>query len=100
MTPSQKSAGSAPSLRRAFSTIDCPACTLEQTFALAVRYHIDAVELRALGGEVDLPVYFARTYGSPAALAQAVRDQPVRIAALDTSMDRNHRPSRPSGPRT
>jgi hypothetical protein len=69
MTPSQTSAGSAPSLRRAFSTIGCPACTLAQAFALAIRHHIDVVELRALGGEVDLPVYFARTYGSPAAHA-------------------------------
>ena len=62
MTPSQTSAGSAPSLRRAFSTIGCPACTLAQAFALAIRHHIDVVELRALGGELGAPAVDERRF--------------------------------------
>jgi sugar phosphate isomerase/epimerase len=85
MTPSPKSPARRHPIRRALSTIGCPDCTLERALDLAARFELDAIELRALAGEVDLPAHFARTYGSPAALARAVRDHPVRIAALDTS---------------
>ncbi len=71
-------------LRRGFSTLGCAEATLDEALALATEHRLDAIELRALGGTVELPRYLAAQYGSPAALAEKLRDNPVRIAALDT----------------
>ncbi|HUR60133.1 MAG TPA: sugar phosphate isomerase/epimerase [Opitutaceae bacterium] len=73
------------SLVRCFSTLGCPELSLEETLALAAKHRIDAVELRALGGTVELPAYLQARYGSPEALARLVKAQPVRIASFDTS---------------
>lgn len=72
--------------RRAASTLGCPDLTLEQALALATRHRLDALELRALAGTLELPDYFAKTYGSPATLAAQVRNSVVSLAALDTSL--------------
>jgi len=74
------------SLLRTFSTLGCPAFTLDAALALAARYGLGGVELRALGGTVELPRYLALEYGSPAALADKMRGSPVRIVSLDTSL--------------
>jgi sugar phosphate isomerase/epimerase len=71
---------------RCFSTLGCPDLSLDETLALATRHGVDAVELRALGGTVELPKYFAAEFGSPGKLAARVRGQSVRIASLDTSL--------------
>jgi sugar phosphate isomerase/epimerase len=70
----------------ALSTLGCPDFTLEETLALAERHGIDAVELRALGGSMDLPAYLEKHYGTPAALAKKLRGQRVGILSLSTSM--------------
>jgi sugar phosphate isomerase/epimerase len=70
---------------RAFSTLGCPDFTLDEALALAARHGIDAVELRALGGSVELPSYLENFFGTPAALAEKLRGQPVRIVSLGTS---------------
>ena len=70
----------------AFSSLGCPDLTLEATLALAARHRIDAVELRTLGGTVELPAYFAAEFGTPAVLAERVRSSGVRIAAFDASL--------------
>ncbi|HET7537624.1 MAG TPA: TIM barrel protein [Candidatus Didemnitutus sp.] len=72
--------------RRAVSTLGCPDLTLAEALALAQRHRIDAVELRALAGTLDLPDYFARTYGAPAELAEKLRGEAPRLVALDTSL--------------
>lgn len=73
--------------QRAISTLGCPDFSLEETRALAQRHGLDAVELRALGGTIDLPAYFAQAYGSPAAMADRIAREPgPRIASLDTSL--------------
>lgn len=69
-----------------FSSLGCPDLSLEEICALATRHHISAVELRALGGSLDLPEYLERRYGSPAALAENLRGIAVSIASLDTSL--------------
>lgn len=74
------------SFPRCFSTLGCPEFSLAETFALARRHGLDAVELRALGGTIALPEYFAREFGSPAALAARVRGEKIRVAALDASL--------------
>lgn len=70
---------------RAFSTLGCPEFSLAQVLALAAKHGLGEVEVRALGGTVDLPAYFATHCGTPAALAGQVRASGVRIVALDTS---------------
>ena len=72
--------------KRAFSTLGCPEYTIDEAIALADRHGLDAVEVRALGGMIDLPAYFAATEGSPAALAERLRPARVRIVSLDTSL--------------
>jgi sugar phosphate isomerase/epimerase len=71
--------------QRTFSTLGCPELSLHEVMALAVRHQLTGVELRALGGTVDLPAYFAQEAGSPSQLAKKQSAQRIRILALDTS---------------
>ena len=71
---------------RTFSTLGCPDLNLEQAFDLARRHGMDGVELRALNGTVDLVTYFTTTFGTPEALAEKLRDEPIKILSLDTSL--------------
>ncbi len=73
-------------LVRAFSTLGCPELSLDEAIALAVRHDLGAIELRVLGGTLDLPAYLAAQFGTPAALAKHLRGAPVRVVALDTSL--------------
>lgn len=75
---------------RTYSTLGSPALNVEETLALAARHGLDGVELRALGGTIDLPAYFAATYGTPAELAARVGASAVKIVALDTSLHLAH----------
>lgn len=75
-----------PSYARAFSSLGCVELTLDEIFALASRHGLDAVELRGVGGSLDVPAWLAQTYGSPEAFADHARRSPIRIAALDTSL--------------
>ena len=71
---------------RAFSSLGCPGSSLDEVLTLAARHQVAAVELRSLGGTLDLSAYFAKLHRSPAALADRLRDSPVRIAAFDTGL--------------
>ncbi|MBP7141604.1 MAG: sugar phosphate isomerase/epimerase [Opitutaceae bacterium] len=55
---------------RAYSTLGNPQASLEECLAVAQAFDLDAVEVRALGGTIDVPAVLARTYGSPEALAE------------------------------
>jgi sugar phosphate isomerase/epimerase len=57
------------SYRRIISTMGCPELTLAEAATLAQRHGLDGVELRALGGTIDLPVHFASTCVTPENLA-------------------------------
>src|SRR5471032_2717763 len=74
------------SLPRCFSSLGCPDFSLDETFALAVKHGFGAVELRSLGGTVELPGYFAEKFGTPEKLAARVRVSGVRVVAFDTSL--------------
>ena len=74
------------SYARTFSSLGCPELNLEQTLTLAAKHGLPGVELRALAGTIDLPAYFAATYGTPEKLAAALRKQPVKVLSLDTSL--------------
>ena len=75
-----------PGMLRCFSSLGCPDFTLDETLALAARHAIDAVELRALGGTVELPGYLAAQFGSPAALAEKLEGQETRIVDFGASL--------------
>jgi len=72
--------------RRAFSTLGCPSFTLDQALALAAQHSLDGVELRALGGTVDLPAWLERTYGSPEKLRATLGPAAGKILAFDTAL--------------
>src|SRR5947209_799876 len=71
---------------RAFSTLGCPEFTLEQTLLLATRHAIPAIEIRALGGTVELADYFSREFGTPPRRAQKLHAAGVRLVSLDASL--------------
>ncbi|HVU35635.1 MAG TPA: TIM barrel protein [Opitutaceae bacterium] len=72
--------------RRSISTLGCPDFSLEQCLAFAERQALDAVEVRVLNDSIDLPAVLATTYGTPSALAERMRNSPVPIVSLDTSL--------------
>ncbi len=72
--------------RHSISTLGCADLSLEETLALAQRHALDAVELRALAGTIDVPTVLAGAYGTPAALQQRMRTSAVSIVSLDTSL--------------
>lgn len=74
------------SLLRCFSSLGCAELSLDETLALAAKHGMAAVELRALGGSVDLPAYFAAQFGSPEELARRLEGSAVRVAALNASL--------------
>jgi len=69
-----------------FTTLGCPDLTLEQAMALAAKHHLAAIELRSLGGTLELPSYLAKTYGTPQKLAAGLAGAPVKVIAFDTSL--------------
>ncbi len=73
-------------MRRCFSSLGCAEFSLDEVLALARAHGIAAVELRALGGTLDLPAWFAAHYGTPAGLVARLETEPVRVVALDTSL--------------
>lgn len=70
----------------AFSSLGCPELELDAVIALARRCGIEMIELRALGGQVDLPAYFLARYGTPAKLRAAAKTSGVAVAAIGTSL--------------
>jgi sugar phosphate isomerase/epimerase len=73
-------------IHRAISTLGCPAFSLDEALALAGRFQIDALELRALSGSLDLPAVLEQTHGTPDAWAASLRAGSVRIHCLNTSL--------------
>lgn len=71
---------------RCFSSLGCVELTLDETFALASRHGLDAVELRGLGGSLDVPAWLAQTYGDPETFAAHAGRSPIRVIAFDTSL--------------
>ncbi len=70
---------------RAFSTLGCGSFTLDEVCALAHLHGLDGVELRALGGTLDLPGWLEARYADPAGLARSAAGNAVGIVSLDTS---------------
>lgn len=73
-------------LLRCFSSLGCPELSLDETLALAAKHDIPAVELRALGGTLDLPAQLAAQFGSPDRLGARLAESPVRVVAFNPSL--------------
>ncbi|MBM3852528.1 MAG: sugar phosphate isomerase/epimerase [Verrucomicrobia bacterium] len=75
-------------MQRCFSSLGCPELTLDEMFALATRHGLAALELRAVGGTVDVPGWLRSTHGSPeqAAAHWRSRGTSIRLAAFNTSL--------------
>jgi sugar phosphate isomerase/epimerase len=69
---------------RAFSTLGCGELDLDGVMALAARHGVTQLELRALGGTIQLLAELKK-HGSPEVVAQAVSRAGMRIVSLDTS---------------
>lgn len=69
---------------RAFSTLGCPALGLGDACSLARSHGIPEIELRALGGSLDLPSYFSSRGDTPASISRSAAG--TRIVALGTSL--------------
>ncbi|WP_244510146.1 sugar phosphate isomerase/epimerase [Rhizobium sp. AC27/96] len=77
---------SVPRIKLAFSTLGCADLELDEALALAARHGLDAIEIRALGGTIDLVSYFTERFASPAGLARALAASPVKVCAFNTSL--------------
>lgn len=73
-------------MEKCFSTLGCGELDFDAAVALARRHGVSGLELRALGGELDLPGWLGRTYGTPERFAAAVAAGGGRVTALDTSL--------------
>jgi sugar phosphate isomerase/epimerase len=71
---------------RCLSSLGCPDASLDAVLALAARHDLTCVELRALGGTIDLAGHFAEKFGTPARLAERLRGEAVRVVALNASL--------------
>ncbi len=72
-----------------FSTLGCAELDFDAVVHLAQSRGISSVELRALGGTIDLPAYFNAHFGAPDKLAARLSGCRVRVVALDTSLKLN-----------
>lgn len=70
---------------RAFSSLGCEALELSEVLELARAHGLRAVELRALGGSIDLAGYFGANFGAPDELAKVVQASGVAVVGLDAS---------------
>jgi sugar phosphate isomerase/epimerase len=69
---------------RALSTLGCSDLDFEGACALAKAHGLSAIELRGLGGTLDLPAYFSRRGRSP--MEDPAAAAGIGIAALGTSL--------------
>jgi sugar phosphate isomerase/epimerase len=70
---------------RGVSTLGCHESSVAEVLALAARNRIGAIELRSLGGEMDLPAWLARAHRNPEQLAREWPASGARPVALNTS---------------
>lgn len=75
-----------PGFRWCLSTLGCAELDLSETIALAARYGIGELELRALEDRLDLPAYLAETFGEPARMRDQLAAASIRMTVLDTSL--------------
>ncbi|MDO8539869.1 MAG: TIM barrel protein [Opitutaceae bacterium] len=73
-------------LLRCCSTLGCPDESLEGAVDLACRHGLGAIEVRALGGTLDLPRYFFERFGNPAEFTVRGSSPALPMVALNASL--------------
>lgn len=68
-----------------FSTLGCAELGLDEIATLARRHEIDTIELRALAGTTDLPIWLAGRFDNPAAWARELAATGLTACAFGTS---------------
>jgi sugar phosphate isomerase/epimerase len=68
------------------STLGCAELDLDAAIALARRFGLRRIELRALAHRLDLPAYLTEKFGSPGALGAHLGSTGITIPILDTSL--------------
>ena len=71
--------------RWCFSTLGCPELSLAEACALATDFHIPALELRSLGGTVDLPKLFAEGGWTAQRVCHLASQTGVRLVVAGSS---------------
>lgn len=71
--------------RWGFSSLGCPDLTLAEIRALCERFDIHEIELRAIGGRLDLPAYLEESFSDPAEVRDLLRQADLRVVSLDSS---------------
>src|SRR5688572_7312268 len=69
-----------------YSTLGSIHLELEEALRFARGNGLETIELRGLGGHLDLPAYFEARFGTPARLVECFADHGVAAAAMDTSV--------------
>lgn len=72
-------------MKLAFSTLGCPDWDLEDVIAGAHKYGYDGIELRALGGSLDLPGCGEFAAERIAATREYLKREDIEICCVDTS---------------
>jgi sugar phosphate isomerase/epimerase len=75
-----------PSLLISFSTLGLPEANWAAACAVARAYGLGGVELRALGGSVDLPRALKQEFSTPPVFADACTESGLKIVSLDSSL--------------
>jgi sugar phosphate isomerase/epimerase len=60
--------------------------SLDSALALAAKHNVPQIEVRALGGTVDVPQNLAEQFGTPDKLVRHLRESPVRIVGFNASL--------------
>src|SRR6218665_2147453 len=71
---------------RCLSSLGCPELSLDAMLALAEKHGVPFVELRALGGAVDLAAYCTAEFATPERRAARMRASRVQIAGFNASL--------------
>ncbi|RKX29910.1 MAG: sugar phosphate isomerase/epimerase [Verrucomicrobia bacterium] len=69
-----------------FSTLGCPELDLEGALDLAARYGLRRIEIRSLENRINMPVYFAKKWGTAERIQEQLTKRDLSIASLDTSL--------------
>lgn len=73
-------------MKRCFSTLGCPKLGLDAALRLARAHKFAAIELRALGGTIDVPAHLAAQFGTPDVFGARMRGETLQVVAFDTSL--------------
>jgi sugar phosphate isomerase/epimerase len=73
-------------MRRCFSTLGCSDLTFPEICALAAEFHTPGLELRGIGGRMDMPEYCAAAGLTPQKIGDLCRQHATRVVVAGSSI--------------